>query len=256
MPKLEGFKGFYSPRSTQVPDNYFDSVMPILSGNENKVLLYIFRRTFGFKKERDSISISQMVGGIKTRSGKQLDLGTGLSKSTVVRAVRKLESLDMIRRTKRRTIEKGDEPTTYELVLTDTQPELTPVSKTDTPRVSENATPVSKVDTHNVNAEQLDNSVNGSEKKSHLRLLPNLKQPQEQTMIVADEITTTLGDSHSLKYYQLVAAKIEYPVIQKALSQIRNDGGAQEPAKVFVKRMEQYAAKKLKTLRGKIAGES
>jgi hypothetical protein len=44
------FKGYTSPNYTQVPDELFDEQLPHLSGAELKVLLYIMRRTFGFKK--------------------------------------------------------------------------------------------------------------------------------------------------------------------------------------------------------------
>ena len=45
------FRGFDSPNYTQVPDILFDERMAHLSGAELKVLLYIIRRTFGFKKD-------------------------------------------------------------------------------------------------------------------------------------------------------------------------------------------------------------
>jgi hypothetical protein len=77
------FKGFISPRYTQVPDELFDALMAYLSGAELKVLLYIIRRTFGFKKDSDHISLRQICNGIKTREGDVLDKGTGLSLSTV-----------------------------------------------------------------------------------------------------------------------------------------------------------------------------
>src|SRR5688500_20337815 len=77
------FKGFISPRYTQVPDELFDELMAHLSGAELKVLLYIIRRTFGFKKDSDNISLSQICHGIKTREGEVLNKGTGLSRSTV-----------------------------------------------------------------------------------------------------------------------------------------------------------------------------
>ncbi len=48
--QLLRFKGFISPRYTQVPDALFDELMAYLSGAELKVLLYIIRRTLGFKK--------------------------------------------------------------------------------------------------------------------------------------------------------------------------------------------------------------
>ena len=43
------FRGFRSPSYTQVPDELFDELLVELSGGELKVLLYIIRRTFGFK---------------------------------------------------------------------------------------------------------------------------------------------------------------------------------------------------------------
>ena len=84
------FKGFLSPRYTQVPDELFDELMAYLSGAELKVLLYIIRRTFGFKKDSDNISLSQICHGIKTREGEVLDKGTGLSLSTVQIALKGL----------------------------------------------------------------------------------------------------------------------------------------------------------------------
>lgn len=87
------FPGVSSPNTTQVPDQFFDELLPILSGGELKVLFYITRRTFGFKKEQDSISLSQMLNGIRTKSGRQLDYGTGLSKKTLLLALRNLKDI-------------------------------------------------------------------------------------------------------------------------------------------------------------------
>src|SRR6478672_9655611 len=61
------FEGFSSPSYTQVPDELFDALMPSLGDAELRVLLYIIRRTFGFKRDADAISLSQMVSGITTR---------------------------------------------------------------------------------------------------------------------------------------------------------------------------------------------
>ena len=55
------FGGFDSPNTTQVPDAFFDVVAPELSEAELRVALYIIRRTFGFKKDTDNISLRQMV---------------------------------------------------------------------------------------------------------------------------------------------------------------------------------------------------
>src|SRR4051812_43950087 len=92
----ESFKGFCSPNTTPTPDDLFDRFLPELNGGELKVLLYIVRRTFGFKKDSDSISLNQLCEGIKTKTGKNLDYGTGLSLSAVKTAVKSLERRGLI----------------------------------------------------------------------------------------------------------------------------------------------------------------
>lgn len=109
------FKGFVSPRYTQVPDELFDELMAHLSGAELKVLLYVIRRTFGFKKDTDNISLSQICNGITTRDGEVLDKGTGLSLSTVQLAIKGLLKKQCVISARNRSKEKGDEPTTFSL---------------------------------------------------------------------------------------------------------------------------------------------
>src|SRR5947208_16900894 len=79
------YKGFSRPNTTPVPDDVFDVLAPQLTEAELRVLLYIVRRTFGFKRDRDAISLSQMVDGITTREGKVLDHGTGMSRRGVMK---------------------------------------------------------------------------------------------------------------------------------------------------------------------------
>src|SRR5215216_3665019 len=93
---LLAFDGFTSPAYTQVPDELFDVLMPQLADCELRVLLYIIRRTFGFKRETDAISLSQMVSGITTADGRVLDRGTGLAKATVARGLKGLRAKGVI----------------------------------------------------------------------------------------------------------------------------------------------------------------
>jgi hypothetical protein len=109
------FHGFQFPTTTPVPDELFDVLLPQLNGAELKVLLYICRRTLGFKKQSDNISLHQIATGIKTRDGRVLDRGTGLCKAAVVTAVRSLEKKGIISKTRRQSVENGCEPTTYSL---------------------------------------------------------------------------------------------------------------------------------------------
>src|SRR5215212_7158845 len=92
----EPFRGYISPKYTQIPDVLFDEQLPDLSGAELKVLLYIMRRTFGFKKDADNISINQIATGIATRDGTVLDRGTGLSKSSIQVAIKALVEKQII----------------------------------------------------------------------------------------------------------------------------------------------------------------
>ena len=109
------FRGYASPNYTPVPDELFDEQLPDLSGAELKVLLYVIRRTFGFKRESDNISLSQMLNGLRTRDGRVLDRGVGLSKKTLLQAIKSLEEQNIILTQRRRSQEKGDEPTSYRL---------------------------------------------------------------------------------------------------------------------------------------------
>jgi hypothetical protein len=111
---IQPFPGFSSPNFTPVPDELFDQLLPVLSGSELKVLLYVIRRTFGFKREADSISLSQMLTGITTRDGRVLDQGCGIrDKKTLLEAINRLEQRRVILTQRQMSAERGNEPTTY-----------------------------------------------------------------------------------------------------------------------------------------------
>jgi hypothetical protein len=101
------FEGFSKPNGTIVPDDVFDLLAPRLSDAELRVLLYIIRRTFGFGKSADAISLSQLTDGITTREGRVLDQGTGMSRKAVVAGVKGLQAKGVIH-VQRSTEEKGD----------------------------------------------------------------------------------------------------------------------------------------------------
>lgn len=78
------------PNSTQFPNIILDFLLPKLPEAETKCLLYICRRTFGFHRDEDRISFTQFIYGIKSREGKILDSGTGLSRTSVNSALKSL----------------------------------------------------------------------------------------------------------------------------------------------------------------------
>lgn len=109
--------GFSAPNYTQVPDEFFDDLMVDLSEAELRVLLYLMRRTFGFKKHADAISLKQIINGIQTKDGRVIDRGAGLSHTSVKRGIKGLVERGVIRIEKVRS-EGGDyETNIYAIVF-------------------------------------------------------------------------------------------------------------------------------------------
>ncbi len=109
------FGGFKNLNSTPIPDEFFDLLAVKLSEAELRVLLYIMRRTFGFKKTGDAISLSQLTEGIRRRDGSVLDYGTGLSKPSVLKAVGGLQAKGIITIEKRTGYDGRNEVNVYQL---------------------------------------------------------------------------------------------------------------------------------------------
>jgi hypothetical protein len=108
------FDGFEPANTTPVPDVLFDILLSKLSGAEIKVLLYIIRRTWGFKKQTDAISLSQLQNGIKTREGKILDSGCGIKRrETICEALASLERKKCIFSQKGKTSYNDNDTTIY-----------------------------------------------------------------------------------------------------------------------------------------------
>lgn len=185
------FEGFRAPQYTPVPDELFDILLPELSESELKVLLYIIRRTFGFKKDSDNISLRQMTDGIVTRDGKRLDYGAGISKTSVVRGVNGLIDKGVIVAIRNASKEKGDEPTTYRLRFLDD-----PVSTFETPPSPNLDSPrVPNLDTQETASQQTDEQ----EEDSNLR---KIAQPYDKDRDALRPIVTDfareLGDEAPL----------------------------------------------------------
>lgn len=124
------FPGFSAPHYTQVPDVIFDELLHILSGAELKVLLYIIRRTFGFKKASDDISLNQMLNGIVRKGGERLDSGCGIkNKTSLSQALQNLEKMGIIVKKRNTSPQKKDLPTTYSLKLAAATKTVSPEEK-------------------------------------------------------------------------------------------------------------------------------
>lgn len=112
------------PNYTQAPNELFDEWLPLLGLAELKVLMVIIRKTFGWHKVRDRISLSQL---------QQI---TGLERRHVCSAIKSLEGRRLI--TKIVVGNNGEQQTFYELFIDDSNnfdqcPKDTPTSVLKTP---------------------------------------------------------------------------------------------------------------------------
>jgi hypothetical protein len=101
----------------------------------------------------------------------------------------------------------------------------------------------------NIEENREENTVNGVVKggaKSTLQNLPDLGSPPEKTAYIAKQlILKALGDDKSMRFYELVAAKIPEQVIREVLSEVKVDG-ARNPASLFTYKIQRYALAKQK----------
>ncbi|MGH2411291.1 MAG: helix-turn-helix transcriptional regulator [Chloroflexota bacterium] len=118
-PDWAAFPGLYPPLYTQTPDVFFDWVAPFLPEIELRVLLYLIRRTLGFKKQGDQITVEQIAGGIVTREGSRLDWGARLGERSVQRALAGLETKGLIERHRQLDPDRGWRPSYIRLRLCD-----------------------------------------------------------------------------------------------------------------------------------------
>ena len=86
----------FVPNSTQIPNIVIDFLFAHLPEAECKALIYIYRRTFGFQKSGDKISLSQFTKGLENKDGKRLDYGTGLSRTSNIKALKSLRQLSLV----------------------------------------------------------------------------------------------------------------------------------------------------------------
>lgn len=182
------FDGFALPTYTQVPDEVFDVLMPALSGAEFKVLLYIVRRTFGFRKLSDEISLQQIITGIKTKEGRWLDRGTGLSRDSVTKAIKSLEEKGVIVRNRRYSEEKGDQPSTYGLRFRGESENLTRGGRISPPP------PVRESDPQETVEQQTDEQDDSSSRKP----TPLYDKERDTIRAILEDVARELGDEASL----------------------------------------------------------
>lgn len=204
------FIGFASPRYTQVPDELFDDLLPDLTGAELKVLMYVIRRTFGFKRDSDHISLSQMVQGITRKDGSVLDRGTGLTKESVIKAARTLVDKGILVRTRVTSVDKGFESTEYSLRIA----QFSPMSeKLTRGLVGQNRQAL-------VKSSDIQETV---KQETDITLEKHIHRPlTEEQQALVGEILAVCGDEHSRRFYETVAQSLPAQLIWTAISEVKD----------------------------------
>lgn len=212
------FAGFGAPNYTGVPDEFFDVLLPVLSGAEVKVVLYIMRRTFGFKKGTDIISKSQLKDGIQKRNGEILDRGTGLSRRSIRVAIDNLVEMNILLKHRRSSLEKGDEANEYALNIRGRAPWVkgthgAGVQSTHRPGYEvppqETVGQETEIKRVNVNAERT------SRKEGYA------VEPWKVADTV-DQILEVTGDPKSKGFYRRVAQLVPDNLIYQAISETKS----------------------------------
>lgn len=254
--KFENFAGFEYPKMTDVPDQIFDEFLPKFTGAELKVILYICRKTFGWKKDSDDIALSQLLHGVKTGEGKIVDRGTGLSKPTLLEALRALEKNRLIIRERKNSPEKGNEATNFKLNLKGDNEEdeaeaskknYTLPGKKSLPRDGKKTSPrsVVKKATTQYNNNNVYNNVNVEEDRAKsefenpfttnkyvsgldLQKTNNKNKSAGEINHLADQILEVCGDSRSTAFYLQIAELCPSNLIHRNLATVKDMKGTNQ----------------------------
>jgi hypothetical protein len=72
-----------------------DLLMPFLHEAEVRIVVYLVRRTYGFQRDNDTISLDQFVNGLRTET-RQLDFGAGVSRRAAISALMVLKDMEVV----------------------------------------------------------------------------------------------------------------------------------------------------------------
>ena len=232
------YQGFTSPNGTLVPDDVFDVLMPELTEAELRVLLYIVRRTFGFKKASDAISLSQMVKGIQTRDGRTLDRGTGMSRRGVMKGIAGLQAKGIVT-VEKNTAEDGvNRVNVYRLRFRE---EAKQGVGNEVPYGREPGAPGVG---NGVPPQQTALQTTVEQTNVDIKIFKSNGKPPGQLDYLVAEIEKVTDDTHSSRMFRTLARTLPDEAIFQILSEIKQGEGIRNKGAVFVaaakKRLEAH----------------
>ena len=222
------YQGFSHPNGTMVPDDVFDVLMPELTEAELRVLLYIVRRTFGFKKNSDSISLTQMVKGIQTKDGRTLDRGTGMTRRGVMKGVAGLQEKGVVTVEKTMSEDGVNQVNVYHLRFREHGEKRVgnhgPYGReAGSPRVGNEVPPQYTV------LQQTVKQNNVGDKNAEKR-----GKPGGQVDYLVTEIEKATEDHHSRAMFRMIAVSLPDEAVFQILAEIKQGEGIRNKGAIFV----------------------
>lgn len=179
------------PNFTQTPNDLFDHWLPLLKEVELKVLLVILRKTFGWHKTRDRISLSQ------------LEKLTGATQTNIIIATKSLIEKGVI--TKEVSGSIGQQVTHYELVMQEGSNISDPSQVEGGPLLNKWETPPKSGDTKETLT------------KETLTKETPIKQRQQKENVVVDDQVNLFYKSSSGEVKSILTSEIHRQFIRKNL---------------------------------------
>lgn len=145
-----------------------------LTPQEQTVLSFILRRTVGFQKFSDKISLTQFESGL----GKY-DTGTGMSRKQVIKSIRGLENKGFI------VVNRGGKINEYSLVLSKHQDSVKSNTNTGT-----RETPISGVgETHTIHGISIEKAIDKIYKTYCILILPGTKLTKKGKELITERFS-------------------------------------------------------------------
>ena len=232
-PSEHMFPGFSKPEANffRLPNEWTDITAHVTSLAEMKVVEYVLRHTWGYS-EYDivkKITTDEFMYGRKRKSGERIDIGTGLSKPSVIAGLKSAVEHGLLEE----EIDDSDKARIkkyYKLKM------KTPIEEKEPEKQAPHAD-VKKlyIGVKNFNSRGKQ-SLHRSEKDTKERYINVTKQHKKdtnETDYFAGLIAEKLGDQKSLTYYKIACQRSDPHMLLQKAAEIMADGGARNPGAVF-----------------------
>src|SRR2546421_7456073 len=227
------FQGFSKPEANffRLPNEWTDITANITSLAEMKLVEYVLKHTWGYS-EFDmvkKITTDEFMNGRKKKDGTRIDIGTGLSKPSVIAGLKSAVEHGLLTE----EVDDSDKARIkkfYKLKM------RKPIEE-DEPEKEETHADVKNV---NIGVKSFNSrgkqSLHRSEKDTLERynnVIKQNKRDQDEVGYYANLLADKLRDQKSLTYYKIACQRFTPQTLLQKAAEIMADGGARNPGAVF-----------------------